>query len=402
MGKLRIGIIEEGKSPADERAAFVPRQCRYLMDHFPCEVAVQPSKVRRIPDGDYAASGTLITDDIPACDILFGIKEVPVERLIPGKTYVFFSHTIKKQAHNRKLLRAILDMGIKLIDYECMVDSKGLRLLGFGKYAGIVGAYSGLRMMGLKEGIFSLKKAYDCSDEKEMMRELNKVKLPQVKICLTGMGRVSTGAMHIMDTLGIKRLSPEDYLKGNADRAVYTLLDVTDYNKRKDGSRGEMFDFFKNPAEYVSDFRRFAYSTDFYITCHFWHPLSPRVIDADLLADEAFRIRYISDISCDIDGSVASTIRSSSISSPYYGVDRRSLAETDFMQKDALAVMAVDNLPCELPVDASRDFGDQLISRVIPSLFNGDTEGIISRAVIAENGKLTEKYSYLQDYADGK
>lgn len=402
MPKLKIALIEEGKVPADERIAFTPDQCVLIQNTFPCQVFVQRSRVRRIKDEEYEKAGITLTDDVSHCDVLFGIKEIPNDRLLEGKTYVFFSHTIKKQPHNRKLLQKVLEKNIQLIDYECMTNDKGFRLLGFGKYAGIVGTYNGLRMIGLKKGLYDLKKAHDCADQNELHRELKKVKLPALKICLTGMGRVASGALEILRELNIRQVDVSTYLNETFEEAVFVQLDVTDYNRRKDGKTGEMMEFFRQPELYVSDFQRFYRETDFYITCHFWDPKSPLIYTKEQMAFPDFKIKFVSDISCDIPGPVASTIRTSTISDPFYGVDRKSGKEVDFKNPQAISVMAVDNLPCELPVDASRDFGEQLIQQVLPSFFNGDEGGMLKRATIAINGELTDKFKYLQDYVSGK
>lgn len=396
---MKIGILEEGKIPPDERVPFTPEQCTELMRRYDCKVFVQSSKVRRIPDEAYKTVGVEVLKDISHCDVLFGVKEVPIERLIPDKTYLFFSHTIKQQPYNRDLLRTVLERNIRLIDYECLMNEKGMRVLGFGRYAGIVGAYNGLRMIGLKEGLYNLKKATDCRDKSELISELDKVKLPPIKICLTGRGRVAKGTMEILDHLGIEKVGISEYLNESFEKPVYAQLAVTDYNRRKDGSPGSIQEFFKHGELYESRFRRFYPITDFYIACHYWDSKAPYVYTRADLASEDFRIRYVADISCDIDGPVASTIRPSTIEEPFYGVNKASVGETDFMNIDSLAVMAVDNLPCELPIDASRDFGNQLMKNVMQGFFNNDENGMLQRATIAEKGRLTEKYGYLEGYS---
>ncbi|MEQ9062983.1 MAG: NAD(P)-dependent oxidoreductase [Vicingaceae bacterium] len=401
MTPLKIAIVEEGKSPQDERVPFTPEQCRDIENKYSCEILVQKSAVRRIKDEAYLKAGIDVNEEIDDCDVFFGVKEIPVERLIPGKTFFFFSHTIKKQEYNRKLLQSVLEKGIRLIDYECLVDDKDLRLLGFGRFAGLVGTYNGLRMIGQKTGDFKLRKAIECTNLKDMIRELSKVHLPAIKICITGKGRVSGGVVEILEKLGIKRVGVDEYLHQPFDQAVYVQLAVTDYNKRKDGKPGEMFEFFKHPELYESDFMRFARVTDYYIASHFWDAKAPFIFTKEDLASDDFCIKYVADISCDIDGPVASTIRPSTIEEPYYGIDRATNSEMGFMNIEALAVMAVDNLPCELPVDASRDFGIQLMEHVVPYLFDDDSKGVLARATIAEKGKLTERFNYLKDFVQG-
>jgi hypothetical protein len=402
MPALKIGILEEGKIPADERVAFTPLQCKEILSTYNCEIYLQRSKVRRIPDSEYVEAGLNLVNDVSHCDVFFGIKEVPKVRLIRGKTYFFFSHTIKKQTHNRELLQKLLEKKIRMIDYECLTDERHLRVLGFGRFAGLVGAYNGLRMIGMKKALFRLKKAHDCKDQMEMHEEIKKVKLPPIKICMTGKGRVSSGALEILREANIREVSIQEYLNDTFNEAVFVQLDVTDYNRKKDGSEGEMFEFFNHPDLYEANFMRFAACTDFYIASHFWDSKAPRFYSKEDMASADFRITYIADISCDIDGPLASTLRSSTIEDPFYGVNKQRAVEVDFMEKDCIAVMAVDNLPCELPVDASKDFGEQLMKHVVPRLFGQDEGNMLKRATMVQDGKLMPDFQYLQDFANGK
>lgn len=395
---LTFGIIEEGKIPHDERVPFTPRQCAVLQQQFPCQVIVQSSAVRRIPDQEYTAAGIEVRDDVQDCDVLMGVKEVPIDRLIPEKTYLFFSHTIKKQPYNKRLLQEVLKRKIRLIDYECLVDERDFRIIGFGRFAGLVGTYNGFRMIGQKTGEFDILKAHDCHDQQEMYDELKKVKTNKLRICLTGMGRVAHGALEILEKLGIRKVNPQEFLEEKFDEAVYADLDVTDYNKRHDGAPGSLDDLIHHPEAYISDFQRFLSCTDLYIACHFWDRRAPKLITPEDLNHPGFSIRYIADISCDINGPIATTLRASTIDDPFYGVNPQNLAETDFRDPNAIAVMAVDNLPCELPRDASEDFGKQLLKGVMPAFFDGDTRRILEKGTIAIDGRLMPRFEYLSDY----
>jgi len=399
----KVGIIREEKNPPDERVPFSPEQCVEILQKFPdVNLQVRSSNVRRFQNIQYQNLDIEVTEDVSHSDVLFGVKEVPIDSLIPNKTYFFFSHTIKKQPYNRKLLNAVLDKNIRLIDYECLVGLDGKRIVGFGRYAGIVGTYNALLAYGLKHKKYTLKPAYKCNDYQEVKQELQKVNLENIKIVITGRGRVATGAMEILDFIGIEQVSVHDYLTKNFKHPVYVQLAVTDYNRRKDGERLGVKDFFKNYAEYKSDFMRFAAVSDMYVACHFWKEGSPFIFTRDDAKLPSYKIELVADISCDIDGPVASTLRPSTIKNPLYGYDAESETEVEFDAPNAITVMAVDNLPCELPKDASTDFGRELINKVLPELFNGDANKIIANATITENGKLTSKYAYLQDYADGK
>jgi hypothetical protein len=332
---------------------------------------------------------------------MLGVKEVPIEELIPNKKYFFFSHTIKKQPYNRKLLQAILNKNIELYDHEVIINEKGIRVVAFGRYAGIVGAYNTIRTYGLKTQKFDLPKAESLKHQQELIEELKNIKLPNIKIVLTGTGRVSNGAKEMLDAMHIKQVTVADYLQKEFQEPVYVQLSVLDYNKRKDGQIINETDFFNNPGDYESDFMRFAKVSDVYISGHFYGAGSPYIFTRDDAKSPDFNIKVVGDISCDIDGPVACTIRASTIADPIYGYDAKAEKEVDFMNKNAIAVMAVDNLPCELPHDASIGFGKSFGEYVIPAFFNDDKDGFLQRARMTQNGKLTQRFSYLQDFVDG-
>ncbi|WP_228235146.1 NAD(P)-dependent oxidoreductase [Allomuricauda sp. M10] len=400
---MRFGIIRERKNPPDRRVVLSPLACQNVLAQFPkAKIVVEPSPIRVFTDQEYTDHGIEVVNAMDSCEVLLGVKEVPIDALIPNKKYFFFSHTIKKQPYNRDLLRAILDKNIELYDHEVITNPKGQRLVAFGRYAGIVGAYNGFRTFGLKHGLFQMPKAETLKDQQALIFELKKLRLPNIKILLTGRGRVGNGAKEMLDGMGLKRVGVDDYLKKTFSEPVYCQIDASEYNKRKDGVRGNKADFFKNPQEYKSNFFRFAKVTDFYIAGHFYGDGAPFLFMREDAKQPDFKIKVVADISCDIDGPVATTIRASTIADPIYGYDPISESETDFKNENAIAVMAVDNLPCELPRDASNGFGEAFSKYVIPAFFNKDEDGILERARMTQNGKLTPRYAYLQDYVDGK
>ena len=401
---MKFAIIKERKNPPDRRVVLSPEACQRLSETFPkATIEIESSEIRVFKDSAYNKLGFKIANDVSDSAILLGVKEVPIEALIPNKSYFFFSHTIKKQPYNRKLLKAFLDKNITFYDHETTItNANGQRLVAFGRYAGIVGAYNGFRAFGLKHDLFKLPKAETRLDQKDLIASLNKIKVPNIKIVLTGKGRVSNGAKEMLDAMHIKEVSPNDYLTNSFNEPVYTQLDVLDYNKRKDGKVIDMYDFFDNPTAYDSSFMRFAKVSDFYIACHYWDKKAPFIFSREDAKSNDFNIKVIADVSCDIDGPVASTIRASTIANPIYGYDPFGEKEVDYKDENAIAVMAVDNLPCELPNDASVGFGENFLEYVIPAFFNGDENGVLERAKMTENGKLTERYAYLQDYVDGK
>lgn len=400
---MKFAIIKERKNPPDRRVVFPPDLCRSVVTKFPeAEFLVEASDVRFFKDSLYTDNGFTVTDSVEECDVMLGVKEVPISALIPNKKYFFFSHTIKKQPYNRDLLRAMLDKNIEMYDHEVITKSSGGRLIGFGRYAGIVGAYNGFIAYGRKYNLWDMPKAENLPDLNGMKSELDKIEMPAIKICLTGSGKVANGAQEILEHLQIKEVSVDAYLNRSFDEAVYCKIDVLDYNKRKDGQLLDKYDMYNNPSAYESDFMRFAQVTDYFIAGHYFGDGAPYLYTRQDCKSDDFNIKVVADVSCDIDGPVASTIRPSTIADPIYGYDPLTESEIDFMDDKAIVVMAVDNLPCELPKDASEGFGDMFLKHVIPAFFNNDADGVLERARMTHNGKLTERYAYLQDYVDGK
>ncbi len=400
---IHFGIIRERKNPPDKRVVLSPQACQKVLNTFPeAKITVEPSPLRVFSDEEYREAALSVASSMETCDVLIGVKEVPIESLIPNKKYFFFSHTIKKQPYNRELLRAILSKNIEMYDHEVITNTKGIRLVAFGRYAGIVGAYNGLRTYGLKSGQFNIPMAENLKDKKDLIRELLKVSLPPIKILLTGKGRVGNGAKEILDGMKLLEVPVEDYLTKTFDVPVYCQIDVLEYNKRKDGQILPMQDFFDHPEAYESNFMRFAKVSHLYIAGHFYGDGAPFLYTREDVKHPEFKIQVVADVSCDIDGPVATTLRASTIADPIYGYNPSTEEEVPFMNKGAIAVMAVDNLPAELPRDASEGFGDTFVESVIPAFFDNDKEGILERARMTKEGKLTERYAYLQDYVDGK
>jgi alanine dehydrogenase len=402
---LTIGLIREGKTPPDKRVPLTPKKCVEVQASFTdLRIVVQSSSVRSYSDQEYRDLGLEVRDDISDCDVLMGVKEVPAAQLIARKTYLIFSHTVKKQPANRNLLREVLKKKITLIDYELLTNAQGERIVAFGRYAGIVGAYNGLLTYGLKHNLFALKRAHECLDMDDMQEEFFKVKkLPPIKMAVTGSGRVAQGALEVLDRMGIRRVSVYDYLYLTFKEPVYTQLRSSDYNRRRDGRVWDTADFHANPQEYESTFGLFLPVTDLLIACAYWHPSAPKLFEEADTQQPHFRINTIADVTCDVDGSVPTTKRSSTIAEPAFDYNPQTgELEPAYSRPANITVMAVDNLPCELPRNASRDFGRQLIDNVLPHLAGNDAEGVIARATIAKNGELMPRYQYLADYVAEK
>ena len=400
---MKFGIIKERKNPPDRRVVFSPQKLQEFQQQFPeATIVVESSEIRVFSDETYAKAGFEITNDLSDCDVLIGVKEVPIAALIPNKKYFFFSHTIKKQPYNRALLQATLEKNITLYDHEVITDNKGNRLIGFGRYAGLVGTYNGFRALGIKEDAFALPKAESLADLPALIDQLNAIKLPAIKILLTGSGKVARGAKEILDAMNIREVAISEYLTTSYNEPVYCTIDVLDYNKRKDGQVLTNSDFYNNPSAYVSNFMRFAEVTDYFIAGHFFGEGSPYLFTREDAKSDQFNIHLVVDISCDIDGPVASTLRASTIADPIYGYNPETASEVPYTSPGAITVMAVDNLPCELPKDASDGFGELFLTHVIPAFFNGDKDGILDRAAMTNAHQLRPRYEYLQNYVEGK
>ena len=401
---MRIGIIKEGKVPIDKRVAFTPQQAKEIKTKFNgVDVVCESSDIRCFNDSEYQKEGIEITHDMHSCDWLFGIKEVPINQLIENKTYCFFSHTMKKQSYNRDLLKAILKKNIRLIDYEVLRDKNGNRLVAFGRYAGIVGAYNALWTYGQRYGTYDLRRAQDCYDLEDMETEYPKVKLGSVKILLTGSGRVGNGSKEVLLGCNIKEVTAFDFLNNAYDYPVFTQLSSKDYHLHKEGKRFDREEFHKNPERYQSDFLKFAHVADIFIGGAYWDPKAPVLFTKADIREENFRIKVIADITCDIEGSIPTTLKPSSVDDPIYDYNPVSgKAEGALSSSENITVMAIDNLPCELPRSASKDFGRDLVDKVLPHIVDGDNEKVIYSATIAEAGNLNPDYVYLLDYVEGK
>src|SRR5688572_15294394 len=403
MKQTKIGLIREGKNPPDKRVPFTPLQTEEIEQRYPSvKVVCQESSFRCFKDDEYGQLDILVAPSVGDCDILMGIKEVPVVDLIADKTYLFFSHTIKKQPYNRKLLQEVLKKKIRLIDYEALKDRNGNRLVAFGRYAGIVGAYNGLWTYGKRYKAFSLRRAFECFDVNDLKLELGKVKLPPIKILLTGAGRVGKGAMETLDSARIRKVNIHDFLYRKFDEPVYIQLSSADYHTRKEGGHFNREEFHQYPDRYFSHFTDFTKVTDMLLAGAFWNPKAPVLFTREDMLAHDFRIRIIADITCDIKGSIPSTQRASTIPDPIYDYDpTTNSTHPGFQDEKFVSVMAVDNLPCELPRSASEEFGRDLIDRIIKPLLQEDSENVIERATITDNGQLTSHFAYLQDYASG-
>ena len=399
---LVIGLIKEGKIPADNRVALIPAQCRLLKRQVPgIKIIVQPCNHRCFTDEEYRKAGVNVQEDISECNLLLGIKEVPVNQLMEGKRYMFFSHTKKMQPHNQLQMQAMVEKKITLIDYECLEHSDGQRIIGFGFFAGIVGAHNGMYAYGKRTGAFDLCRVGECKTYKQLLHKYFGLKLPNIKIAVTGSGRVASGILEIMNLLGVVEVEQDEFQSREFDYPAYVHLKGAALYEHKQTRKYNRDDFHNNPQQYRCKFNQFLSHTDILMNGVYWDKNVPRLFEwSDMLAHD-FRIKTIADITDDKNGSVPCNLGDSTIENPVYGVDSISRQMIDPYQKSGIDIMAVGNLPNELPRDASRYFGQQLINYILDDILKG-TSPIIERATILNEGELTEDYKYLEEYAAGK
>jgi saccharopine dehydrogenase (NAD+, L-lysine-forming) len=400
MNKVKIGILREGKIPVDRRVILNPDQCLRILKEFPqVELLIQPSDVRCISNKEYADKGLVLQEDLSNCDILLGIKEVPIHQLIAHKTYLFFSHTIKKQPHNKRLFQEIANKKITLIDYEALKNEEGNRVIAFGRFAGIVGAYNTLKLLGKKTGAFQLKPAYECFDMQELKLELKKVRLSHLKLVVTGAGRVGRGVEEVLNAIGMKSVSANDFINKTFSEAVYTQLSSKDYHRKKDGTPFNANEFYVQPSLYESRFTPFFQTADVLIAAAYWNTEAPLMFTKEDMKRSDFNIRFIGDITCDVDGSIPATVKTTNIYDPAYDYNPYTeVLEAPFSDSRNITVMAIDNLPCELPRDASFDFGNQFIQNVLPQLLVHPYGSMIQKCMVLDAGQLNPPFNYLEDY----
>ncbi len=393
-----IAVLREEKNPPDSRVPLTPPQVAE-MRAAGIDIVVQPSNCRTFKDEEYTALGIPLVEDIADRELLLGVKEVPVAKLIPQKKYCFFAHVAKEQPYNQKLMTAFLDKGITHYDYEYLTDSNGRRLIAFGYWAGMVGAHNAVWTYGQRTGAFKLprlKDLYDYAAAKAIYAELE---LPALRVVLTGSGRVGKGAARVLEDIGFERLSPAAYLTGKG-KAVFTQLNVNDYAKHPDGQPIKKAYFYKHGEEYQSNFAGYAASSDIFVNGIFWDGKAPAFFTAEEMTSPDFRIKVIGDVTCDIApaASVPSTLYASTIAEPVFGYDPTTRKAVAPYLDDAIDVMSIDNLPSELPRDASTAFGATFIEKILPE-FKQENSAVLSRATVTIDGELGPHFQYLREYA---
>ncbi len=402
---MKIGIIREGKVPPDSRVLFTPAQCVALQEKYDIQFVVQPSPGRCLPDADYEAAGITVQEDIADCEVFMGIKEVPKEQLVANKKYFFFSHTIKAQPYNKTLLQEVLKKNITLFDYEVLTNEKKQRVIAFGRFAGIVGAHNGMMTYGNRTKAFDLEQMHKYDDYAAAIAYYKTLSFPKMKIVVTGTGRVANGAAEVLDYMEIKKVSPQDFLTKEYEEAVYTQLDCVDYVAPKDADKAfDLMDFFKNPQDYKSIFAPYTKVADMMVNGIYWANEAPAFFSKHDIKTVAFNIKVIADVTCDIApvASIPSTLFATTIAKPVFGYAPTTGKAVEPYQAHTIDMMTIDNLPNELPKDASKSFGEQFTEHVIEELLGLKDTGMLERAMIANAGALGPHFQYLTDYVNDK
>lgn len=393
---MKFGLIKEGKIPADNRVAFTPLQCKWLKDYKNIEVIVEPSPGRCFSDEEYKKQGIKVSGDVSDCDILFGIKEIPVSMLLPGKKYFFFSHTKKLQPYNQDLFKTIIEKKITLIDYENLEHEDGTRLIGFGFFAGVVGAHNGMLAFGNRTRKFHLERIYKNYDFQELVGTYFGLKLPNLRIVVTGSGRVAHGILEIMNLMGMHQVEPDEYLNEAFSYPVYTNLKGADLYRNISTGNYDRDEFHAHPELYHSLFRQYLKSTDILLNGVYWSNNMPPLFEIEDMDAHDFRLQTISDVTDDMHGSVPCNLGDVTIEEMVYGVDKKTATRTAPYLPGSVDLIAVGNLPNELPKDASRYFGEQLIKYVVDDLEEGSE--VLENATMVQKGEITPRFEYMKEY----
>ena len=403
---IKIGIIKESRSD-DKRTPLTPNNVKELLKSFSnINLIVEPSLNRCFTDQEYKNSGAIISKNLDICDLILGVKEIEPENLIPNKKYMFFSHTSKIQSDNsaaaqgtpgmdkKLLLKEIKNKKITLIDYENIRDNLSRRYLGFGRFAGIVGCYNTLNLYLETLGEKPMPRAYELNSYDKLKENIVKRDFVNVKILLTGDGRVAKGSLELLNFTNILKKDKDEYLQ-NHKSSVYCNLTTAEYVEEKNGNAFSLSHFIKYPNMYYSILDKYMTNTNILISAHYWDPKSPKMFEKKDI-NKFKNLKVIGDITCDVNGSIPTTYRSSTIQKPYYFLNYENLKEID-EKNNSLAVMAVDNLPSELPKDSSEEFGNGMVNEVLPFIINDD-DGRIKKATITENGEFLPNYIYVKEY----
>jgi alpha-aminoadipic semialdehyde synthase len=433
---IRIGIRHEDKYLAERRTPLVPAHVGKLVKELGIEVLVQESPKRVFTEEEYVAEGAKIVPDMQACDIVFGVKEIPEKWFIPGQTYVFFSHVIKGQPYNMPMLRQMMESGCNLIDYERVVDDFNRRLIFFGRFAGLAGAINtlwttGLRLkhLGFDTPFLHIQQAHNYKNLQDAREAVSKAgfeiakyglptELTPFTIGITGYGNVSNGVQEILSLLPVQEIHPGDLheLSGKIDhnkllyRVTFREEHISAHNQT--GKLFDLDDYYVHPENYHSIFEQYLPQLSVLINGMYWDERYPRILTRAYMKENFMpgmnpKLKVVGDITCDPNGSVEATLKGTYIEDPIFVYHPESHSLTSGYEGDGLQVMAVDILPSELPRDSSLAFSS-VLRNFVKSLADAnfkaghpDAIGLpapLRKALILHNGRLTPEYAYIQNY----
>ena len=427
---MKLGIRREDKNKWERRVPLIPEDVKTLREKHGINTIIQPSNIRVFPDEDYRNAGALVQEDLSSCKVVFAVKEIPKTFFEPNKTYVFFSHTIKGQSYNMPMLKQMMDLRCTLIDYERIVDDNNRRLIFFGRFAGIAGMVDTLWAFGqhLKEyhGVetpfVKVKQAYQYGTVEEVKKhlqtigeEIKKNPLPDIItpciIGFAGYGNVSRGAQEILDILPIKEVKPEELpsiYNSLSNNCIYKVVFKEEHMVKPISSDQEfnLQDYYNHPEKYHSIFNKYIPYLTILMNCIYWDPRYPRLVTKKDLKEIEHNLQVIGDISVDIEGAIEATVKATTPDNPVFTYNPDTNTFKDGYNEDGVVIMAIDNLPCELPADSSREFSKALLPFVPPIVkadYTMDFDKLelpseVKKAVILHKGELTPDYKYIHKF----
>ena len=428
-----IGIRREDKNKWERRVPLIPEHVKDFKKKYDISTVIQPSEIRVYTDDEYKKSGADVKEDLSECSVVFAVKEIPIHLFRKNTAYVFFSHTIKGQDYNMPMLQEMMDLGCTLIDYEKIVNERGFRLVFFGKYAGLAGmidtlwAYGQrLKSQGINSPFSQIKKTVDYTHHlpeiKQHLQQIGKKieqdGLPEsitpVVVGFAGYGNVSKGAQEILDILPVKKVSPKnlkDVFKNPSNHCVYKVVFKEEdmVAPRSEKQSFNLQEYYDHPEKYISIFDQYIPHLTMLMNCIYWDTKYPRLISKNVikkLYSPDLQLHVIGDISVDVNGAIEFTEKTTDSGNPVFVYNPSTDQISDGCNGDGIAVMAVDNLPCELPRESSRSFSDSLY-RFVPAIATADFTADfdvcvlpdeIRKAVILYKGRLTPDYEYINKF----
>lgn len=425
-----IGIRRENKNEWEKRTPLIPEDIKSLIEKYGLRALVQPSSIRTFNDVEYKSAGAEIDEDLNHADLIFGVKEIPNEFILEHKTYVYFSHVIKGQPHNMPMLKTLMKKNCNLIDYERIVDENNKRLIFFGRYAGKAGVIETLlalaeklKLNGINTPLDRIKQPYQYNSIEEAKKEIKEIgeeikvngfpkQISPLVFGFIGYGNVSQGAQDIFDLLPVKTIQPQElltnYEKLKTDQNHFIkVVFKEEHTVKSINGKFDLQEYFNDPEKYESNFDQYLPHLDVIVNCILWTNKNPRLITKNFLRHNSnLKLKVIGDLSCDLFGGIEITNDVTDPANPTYTYFTKSEQYEDGTKKDGISIMAIDNLPCEFPKEASAEFS-HVLKNFVYEIYHADFEKSfeelelaypIKKALIVHKGKLTQDYLYLNQH----